>query len=106
MRALLRDFRDLQADRLIGKETLPLVLGVKRTRSILLGLILLLAVVNALSTVFGWLPSPLGYLMLMPIAYTAACVPLFTRQTIVQAFGAELVIDATFIIAGLTALAA
>jgi (E)-4-hydroxy-3-methyl-but-2-enyl pyrophosphate reductase len=106
VRALLRDFRDLQADRLIGKETLPLVLGVKRTRSILMGLILLLAVANILSTAMGWLPSPLGYAMLLPIAYSAACVPLFTRQTIVQAFGAELVIDATFIIAGLTALLA
>jgi (E)-4-hydroxy-3-methyl-but-2-enyl pyrophosphate reductase len=104
VRALLRDFRDLQADRLIGKETLPLVLGAGRTRSILLVLILLLALVNVLSTHLGWVPAPLGYAMLLPIAYTAACVPLFTRQTIVQAFGAELVIDATFIIAGLTAL--
>jgi len=65
-----------------------------------------LAVANILSTAMGWLPSPLGYAMLLPIAYSAACVPLFTRQTIVQAFGAELVIDATFIIAGLTALLA
>jgi 4-hydroxy-3-methylbut-2-enyl diphosphate reductase len=104
VRALLRDFRDLQADRLIGKETLPLVIGVRRTRSILLTVILLLALVNALSAALGWVPSPLGYAMLLPIAYTAACVPLFTRQTIVQAFGAELVIDATFIVAGLTAL--
>jgi len=103
VRALLRDFRDIQADRLIGRETLPIVLGTGKTRMILYASLVMLAALLAASTLTGWVASPLGYAMIVPLAYAAGCVPLFTRQTIVQGFGAELVIDLTFIIAGAVA---
>ena len=103
VRALLRDFRDIQADRLIGRETLPVALGVNRTRKLLYGTLVVLGVMMAVLTMAGYIESPLGYLMVAPLAYAALCVPLFTRQTIVQGFGAELVIDAVFLLGGLMA---
>lgn len=104
VRALLRDFRDIQADRLIGRETLPIVLGVNRTRYILYATLVGLGLMMVAATRLGLAPAFLGHLLLIPMAYAAACVPLFTRQTIVQGFGAETVIDATFLIAGLVAV--
>lgn len=104
VRALLRDFRDIQADRLIGRETLPMLLGVAKTRRLLFATLIGVAVVLSASTLAGFVPSPLGFLLLIPLAYAALCVPLFTRQTIVQGFRAEGIIDAAFIIAGVIAL--
>jgi (E)-4-hydroxy-3-methyl-but-2-enyl pyrophosphate reductase len=104
VRALLRDFRDIQADRLIGRETFPIVLGVPRTRRLLYLAILIIAAVMAGATLAGYVRSPLGLLLLIPLAYAAACVPLFTRQTIVSGFGAEAIIDAAFLLAGVVAL--
>ncbi len=105
-RALLRDFRDIQADRMIGRETLPIVLGVTRTREVLIGALALTSILIAGATFLGWVHAPLGYYMLFPLLYSAACVPVFTRRTLVQGFGAEALIDATFLIAGLAALIA
>ncbi|MFO8058399.1 MAG: UbiA family prenyltransferase, partial [bacterium] len=104
VRALLRDFRDIQADRMIGRETLPIALGTGRTRWILYMSLIGVAAVMVLATALGGTPAPRGYALLVPLGYAAACVPLFTRQTIVQGFGAEFVIDAAFLIAGAAAL--
>jgi 4-hydroxy-3-methylbut-2-enyl diphosphate reductase len=104
VRALLRDFRDIQADRLIGRETLPMVLGVERTRKLLYASIMAVAGTLVIATALGLAPAPIGYLLLAPLAYAAACVPLFTRQAVVQGFGAESIIDAAFLITGLVAL--
>jgi len=106
VRALLRDFRDIQADRLIGRETLPMLLGAARTRRLLWATLIVVGAVMAAITLFGGTPSPLGYVLLVPLGYAALCVPLFTRQTIVSGFGAEAIIDAAFVIAGAAAVAA
>jgi 4-hydroxy-3-methylbut-2-enyl diphosphate reductase len=103
VRALLRDFRDIQADRLIGRETLPVAIGVARTRKILFASLAFAALTVVTSTALGATASPLGYAMLLPLVYAATCVPLFTRKAIIQGFGAELVIDAVFILAGIVA---
>ena len=99
-RALLRDFRDIQADRLIGRETLPVVIGQRNSRRILYATLIAAALVLTAATLVGTIPSPLGYLLLIPLAYTAACVPLFTRQALLQGFGAESIIDLSFLLAG------
>jgi 4-hydroxy-3-methylbut-2-enyl diphosphate reductase len=104
VRALLRDFRDIQADRLIGRETVPIVLGVPRTRSILYLTLMTMAGIMLLAATAGFVPAPLGYLLLIPLAYAATMVPLFTRQTIVQGFGAESLIDTAFLIAGVVTI--
>jgi 4-hydroxy-3-methylbut-2-enyl diphosphate reductase len=104
VRALLRDFRDIQADRMIGRETLPIALGTGRTRRILYITLVGAGAVMVMATLLGGIPSPRGYALLAPLAYFAACVPLFTRQTILQGFGAEFIIDAAFLITGVVAL--
>ncbi len=106
VRALLRDFRDIQADRLIGHDTLPIVLGPARTRKLLYATLIAVAIFLAAAALAGFVPAPLGYLLLIPLAYAAACVPLFTRETVLQGFRAEGIIDAAFLIAGLIALVA
>lgn len=103
VRALLRDFRDIQADRLIGRETLPVILGTAATRRIVYATLFVLGIILVSFTVIGWVPSPLGYLLLVPLVYAGACVPLFTRQTIIQGFRAESIIDAALLLAGLIA---
>ena len=102
-RALLRDFRDLQADRMVGRETLPIIFGARSSRRLLYGSLALTAVLVAAATASGLVAAPQGYLLVLPFIYAAACVPLFTRQAVLQGFRAEVIQDFVFILAGLAA---
>lgn len=104
VRSLLCDFMDIQGDRLIGRETLPVALNITITRTILVLTLAGLAAMVVVATLAGFLPNPRGYFFLIPLAYAGACVPLFTRQPFVYGFRAESVIDAVFIITGITAV--
>jgi len=103
-RALLRDFRDLQADRMVGHETLPIVFGARSSRRLLYGSLAVTAGLVVAATAGGLAAAPAGYLLAIPFVYAAFCVPLFTRQTVLQGFRAEMIADFVFVLAGLVAM--
>jgi 4-hydroxy-3-methylbut-2-enyl diphosphate reductase len=104
VRALLRDFRDIQADRLIGRDTLPIALGAPKTRLVIYLTLAGLAVLVTIAGRAQIVQQPVGLFMLAPLAGQAVCVPLFTRKTVLQGFRAEAITDAAFIISGLAGL--
>jgi (E)-4-hydroxy-3-methyl-but-2-enyl pyrophosphate reductase len=98
-RSLLQDFRDLQADRMVGKETLPILLGEKRSRALVYSIMALAGAVLAVSFWQGLIHLPaLG--IAAGLVWLWLCVPLFTRKTLIQGLRAELLIDFSFILAG------
>ncbi|MBM4036747.1 MAG: hypothetical protein FJ291_33860, partial [Planctomycetes bacterium] len=62
VKANLVDLRDMQEDRLLGRETLPIVLGARRTRVLMVGLAFVLAAALAAAAASGW-ATPLGWLL-------------------------------------------
>jgi len=103
LRSALQDFRHLQGDRLVGRETLPIALGERRARRLLYALALALLLWLALSAHFHLVPS-LGYGLMLAVAYLAAWIPVFSRRTSVLGLRAEFLVDFTFILAGLVTL--
>ena len=103
LRSVLQDFRHLQGDRLVGRETLPIALGERRARALLYALALALLLLLGLSARFGLIPS-LGYGLMLAVAYLAAWIPVFTRRTSVRGLRAEFLVDFTFILAGIVTL--
>ena len=104
LRSALQDFRHLQGDRLVGQETLPIALGERRARRLLYALALALLLMLGLGARFGLIP-PLGYGLMLAVAYLAAWIPVFTRRTSVLGLRAEFLLDFTFVLAGIITLA-
>jgi (E)-4-hydroxy-3-methyl-but-2-enyl pyrophosphate reductase len=97
------DLLDVQGDRLVGRETIPVVLGEKRTLDLLklnlLGMFLLLLVLTA----FGWV-TPLGYLLLGVPATMTIVVLAHERGWMLPGAGLEFLMESHFILAGLLSL--
>jgi (E)-4-hydroxy-3-methyl-but-2-enyl pyrophosphate reductase len=104
-RTLLTDLRDIEGDQLIGRETLALVLGDEGCKALLVACMALEAVVLVGGAVLGW-TTPLGYLLLAPVAWAYACFVAFRQGKLPEAELGESIVDAKFYLCGLLAIAA
>lgn len=103
-RSVLFDLRDIQADQIVGRETIPVVLGKNRTKvllAILTGFLFLAMTGGALTGVL----TPAAWLMLLPIGYTWAYLYLYHRRAIMHGLSFEVVLGGNFILSGILALA-
>jgi 4-hydroxy-3-methylbut-2-enyl diphosphate reductase len=98
-RSVIYSIRDLQGDLIVGRETIPMIFGIDRTRRLLagvgIGVVLLLLVGAGL----GW-TSSLGYWLIGIVVYAGLYQWLFYQRKILPGGWAELVIDTSFILAG------
>lgn len=103
VRSTLLDIRDIQGDRLVGKETIPIVLGTKRTLQLLVGAMAILAMLFVAAPLSGWL-SPIHGVFLLGVAYLAVGAYLITHQRIARRFLSESLVDGTFFVFAAIAL--
>ncbi len=103
VRSALLDIRDIQGDRLIGKETIPIVLGTERTLQLLVGATAILAMLFAAAPLSGWF-SPIHVSFLLGVAYLAVGEYLITRQRITRRSLSESLVDGTFYVFAAIAL--
>ncbi|MEK7297242.1 MAG: UbiA family prenyltransferase, partial [Planctomycetota bacterium] len=100
IRAVVLDIRDIQGDRILGKETIPIAIGKERTKTILTSITALTAVLLAVSPFFGWTTS-LGYYLLPCVAYAFGYQYLFQKRIVSEALMLETIADFNFILAGI-----
>jgi 4-hydroxybenzoate polyprenyltransferase len=103
VRSALLDIRDIQGDRLVGKETIPIVLGTERTLQLLMGATAILALLFIIAPLSGGL-SPIHASFLLGVAYLATAEYLITRQRIVRRFLSESLVDGIFLVFSAIAL--
>jgi 4-hydroxy-3-methylbut-2-enyl diphosphate reductase len=102
IRSLVFDQKDLEGDRMLGKETLPLVLGSRATTRLVLLCGGALAIIAASDVVPGW--SALGGLLLLPVcAYIGLSLLLHYRRFDSRGVLFEIVVDGQFLLMGLLA---
>lgn len=102
VRSSLFGIRDIQGDRLVGRETLPVVLGVKRTKYVLLLLLTLNAIILILADLLGWV-SGFGLSYLAVIAYGCLYLILYHKRIIYQGLVHEVLVDGQLLLSGLIA---
>ncbi len=102
-RTALSDLLDIQGDRIVGRETIPILIGIKKTRTLLLWLLFGMCVLPALAAALG-VTTVTGY-------YVAAVLPTFfcvyqmyTRRHLVDRLLWEGIMDGILIVAGLTSV--
>jgi len=103
LRAALLDIRDIQGDRLVGRETIPIVLGTQRTWQLLVATTAILSLFFVVAPSVGWL-RPVQASYLIGVAYLGVSLYLITRQRIVRRFLSESLVDGAFLVFGAIAL--
>ena len=102
IRAVVLDIRDIQGDRILGKETIPIAIGKERTKTILIILTASTAVLLFVSSLVGW-TTTLGYYLLPCVAYAFGYQYLFQKRIVSEGLLLETIADFNFIFAGIIA---
>jgi len=103
LRSILYDFRDIQGDLIVGKETLPIVLGRKITEILVIILLIFLAGVLILAGHLHWASSLSPYL-LSSLSYIVAYYWLYRQRILSGGFLFEGVVEGSFLFAGAVGL--
>jgi len=103
VKATIVDLADMQEDRLQGRETLPIVLGERRTRRHIATMTLTMVLVLAVATAVGWTPS-LGWLLLGCLAYLLVSLWVFYDYIVGSDVVCTLVADGALLLSGALAL--
>ncbi|MFH1033800.1 MAG: 4-hydroxy-3-methylbut-2-enyl diphosphate reductase [Pseudomonadota bacterium] len=104
VRCAFFDILDVQGDLIVGKETIPIVLGESKTRRLLMSLILGLALLLALAPLWG-LPSGLAWALILPVAGLGGMQIIIMRGLMMPGAASEGLVDLNFWLAGAVALA-
>jgi 4-hydroxy-3-methylbut-2-enyl diphosphate reductase len=99
-RTVLLDVRDVQGDRIIGKETIPIAIGKNNTKVILVVMLTLLTILLIISPMNGW-TSEFSYYLLPCVAYACGYLYLYHKRLIPSGFACESITDFNFILAGI-----
>jgi 4-hydroxy-3-methylbut-2-enyl diphosphate reductase len=100
VRSAMFDLVDIQGDRFVGKETIPIVLGEKPTRRLLMYLVLLLGVLLTAGPSLN-LATSFSYLMLCCCFYAGAYLLVYQRQQMRHdSLRFEAMVESNFYLAG------
>lgn len=103
IRSALSDLLDIQSDSLIGRETIPVLIGKTRTQSLLWALSFVLLVILLIPHVFGW-TSSLNYALITCVFYVWICSYLCDRSAKFSGIVMEGILETMYVIAGFSTL--
>jgi (E)-4-hydroxy-3-methyl-but-2-enyl pyrophosphate reductase len=104
VRSAISDILDIQSDRLIGRETIPVLIGKKSTQILLQGILVLLVILLSVSHALGWTPS-LSFALLVCIFFMWIYFRLYVRRAAFSGVVQEGILETSYIIAGISSLA-
>lgn len=102
IRGIIFDLWDMQGDRIIGRETLPIIVGEDRARYIVAGCGALSGLVLILSISLHWI-SPLGWLFFLSIIYIFLYLYFYKKRAFAQRLASEAIVDGNFLFLGFMA---
>jgi 4-hydroxy-3-methylbut-2-enyl diphosphate reductase len=103
VRSAISDILDIQSDRLIGRETIPVLIGKKSTQILLQGILVLLIILLSVSHALGWTPS-LSFTLLVCIFFMWIYFRLYVRRAAFSGVVQEGMLETSYIIAGISSL--
>jgi 4-hydroxybenzoate polyprenyltransferase len=103
VRSAISDVLDIQGDRLIGRETIPVLIGKERTNVLLQGIIVALFILLFISSYLGW-TSSVGFALLPCIFFVWIYFILYDRRSAFSGVVQEGILETSYILAGLSSL--
>jgi len=104
VRTAFFDILDMQGDRIMGKETIPILLGEKRSMRLLKGMLMLLTVVMVLAALRGAV-RPLGFLPALCPLVILALLAAYDRGEMLPGMRLEFMMESQFVLVGVLVLA-
>lgn len=104
VRSALSDLTDIQSDRLMGRETIPVVIGEEWTRQLVEGFSLALFLLLALSFPLGW-TSSVSFALLACVFYMWICFELCDRKAAFSAAILNGFLETNYVLAGFATVA-
>jgi len=102
IRAVVLDLRDIQGDRILGKETIPIAIGKEKAKTILIIITALITILLSASQLLGW-TATLGHYLIFCIAYACGYQYLFQKRIVSEGILLETIADFNFVFAGIIA---
>jgi 4-hydroxy-3-methylbut-2-enyl diphosphate reductase len=103
MRSALSDIMDIQSDRLIGRETIPVLIGEEWTRLLVQGIAAALFILLVLAYAAGW-SSSLSLMLLICVFYVWICLKLCDRRSTISAVVLEGLLETNYVVAAFSAM--
>jgi 4-hydroxy-3-methylbut-2-enyl diphosphate reductase len=103
IRSAMSDILDIQRDRLIGKETLPVLIGEGKTLVILKAMCCFLFILLLVTPLAGWVAT-LGFFQLITIFYMWICFKLYDRRSALSGVVLEGLLESGYVVAGIVSL--
>jgi 4-hydroxy-3-methylbut-2-enyl diphosphate reductase len=99
IRSAMSDIMDIQSDKLLGRETIPVMIGKKKTQVLLKIIVLMLLVILLISAPAGW-SSTLSIFLVLCLLYIWICFRLCDRRAGLSGGVIEGLLETSYIIAG------
>jgi 4-hydroxy-3-methylbut-2-enyl diphosphate reductase len=99
IRSVVFDIVSIEGDRIVGRETIPILIGRDRTQTMLLVISVIFGTFLLFSAAFELLPSLSYYLIISPV-FMIMCLYIFSKQRIQAGKFFEAVIDSSFVLTG------
>jgi 4-hydroxy-3-methylbut-2-enyl diphosphate reductase len=103
VRTAFFDILDIQGDRIVGRETIPILIGERRTLKLLKSTLVILSMILAVMS-FAGVASALGYWLIMLQASLYAVIRLHETGRILPGTRLEFVVETHFVASGVIAL--
>jgi (E)-4-hydroxy-3-methyl-but-2-enyl pyrophosphate reductase len=103
VRSAMSDVLVIQSDRLIGRETIPVLIGKERTQILLRGILIVLFALLFISSYLGW-TSSVGFALLPCVFFVWIYFKLYDRRSAFSGVVQEGILETTYILAGLCSL--
>jgi len=103
VRSAMSDILDMQSDRLIGRETIPVLIGKEKTQSLLMGILVLLVLLLLVAYPLGW-TSSLSFALLICVFFIWIYFKLYDRRAAFSGVVLEGILETSYILVGLSAL--
>jgi (E)-4-hydroxy-3-methyl-but-2-enyl pyrophosphate reductase len=100
IRTVLLDVKDVQGDRIIGKETIPIAIGKESTKAILVAISILLTILLIISPMINW-ASEFSYYLIPCVIYACGYLYLYHKRLMPGGLVCESITDFNFILAGI-----
>ncbi len=99
VRSAMSDIMDIQSDKLLGRETIPVIIGKENTLMLLKIILLILLVILLITAPAGWSSTFSFFLILCPL-YVWICFRLCDRKAGFSGAVVEGLLETSYIIAG------
>ncbi len=101
-RAILFDIFQVQGDLIVGVETLPIIIGEKKTLIFVKIILIATAVILAMGPVFGFV-GQFSYVLLLPLLSLSFCLLAYEKRLIHPNTILEALVESNFVFSGLLA---